>query len=604
MSLKEKLMLDQWITLAIIAVAIILLVFTRLRPDLIALMVLATLGLSQVVGESKVFSGFSSSAVMTILGISMISIALQQTGVANALGRLIYQLGKHSELLLVLLVSLVSALLSLFMNNIAAVGILLPAIMSLSRRSQTTPNRLLIPLAFGTILGGMTTLLTTSNIIVSGALKDAGFKGFGLLDFLPIGGPVVVVGILYLITLGRQLMPVSSESDKNQLTKSLGERLNARYFPTQNLTQLRVNPESPLIGKKVSSCDPIRNNSLHILSILHDKRRSLIPISNSIIHGGDILVIQGNCPPEVAQELKLQLISSPDSKIEIGNPELPLAEFVLSPHASLIGKTLCEIDFRVNTNLHVLGIWRGEVPLFDNLSKEKLRSGDTLLVQGSAESIHQLLGNRDLLLLEEDPDTVFRPQKFWLALAITLITLGLAALDIFPIALVVLAGAAILILTGCLTLNDAYQRIEWRAIFLIAGLWPLSIAISQTGLAANLINALLKSINPASPLLIAAIFLIISMLFTQFMSGPVTPIIITPLALAAAKNFGIDPHPLAMMVALGCSLAFMSPIAHPVNIMVMNPGGYSFKDYFKVGLPLTLLSILTILTGLHLIWGL
>jgi di/tricarboxylate transporter len=177
-------------------------------------------------------------------------------------------------------------------------------------------------------------------------------------------------------------------------------------------------------------------------------------------------------------------------------------------------------------------------------------------------------------------------------------------LDILPVALVVLTGAVLLLLTGCMSLNDAFQHIEWKAIFLIAGMWPLTIAIRDTGLAASATTAMLNWLGPVSPLIVAAFFLLISMLFTQFMSGPVAPIIIIPLALSAAANFGIDPHPLALAVALGCSLAFITPLSHPVNIMVMNPGGYTFKDYTKVGLPLTLLAIVTILAGLHFIWGL
>ncbi|PKN90672.1 MAG: hypothetical protein CVU45_02125 [Chloroflexi bacterium HGW-Chloroflexi-7] len=265
---------------------------------------------------------------------------------------------------------------------------------------------------------------------------------------------------------------------------------------------------------------------------------------------------------------------------------------------------MCEINFRIRYGLIVLALWRQGNPIHDNISNLKLQTGDALLVQGGAEYISLLEQEKDFVLLEEDPDSVIRPKKLGLALLITVLTLGFAAFDILPVALVVLAGATLLLVTGCMSLNDAFQRIEWKAIFLIAGMWPLTIAIRETGLAAGLTTSMLDWLGPVSPLIIAAFFLLISMLLTQFMSGPVAPIIIIPLALSAAKNFGIDPHPLALAVALGCSLAFITPLGHPVNIMVMNPGGYTFKDYARVGFPLTLLSITVILLGLHFIWGL
>ncbi|KAF0109794.1 MAG: hypothetical protein FD147_2065 [Chloroflexi bacterium] len=592
------------ITILVILVAIILLIATRLRPDLIALMVMLSLGLTGVVDQTRIFSGFSSSAVMTILGISMISVALQQTGVANAIGRFIFRSSKRSEVLLILLVTLASATLSLFMNNIAAVGVLLPAVMSLSRRSQTPPSRLLMPLAFGTILGGMATLLTTSNIIVSGALKDAGLPSFGMLDYFPIGAPVVVVGILYIITLGRKLLPRTQTTDQDQSPRELSERLKKLYLLDKNLTHLLVLPGSPLANQTIAAGGWSSQINLIILGVVRNKKNLFAPPSQTVILDGDIVVARGIFEPRQLEGLRLERVPSSSINPSLTDNMNPLAEVILSPHSRLIGKNLCEINFRVSYGLTVLSIWRQGKPLLTNYSKLNLQVGDALLVQGSAENIHQLQQDQDLLLLEEDPDTVFLPKKLVLAVLITLVTLSIAAVGILPVAQVVLAGAVLLLLTGCMNLNDAFHRIEWKAIFLIAGMWPLTIAIRETGLATGLIDFLLKLLGPVSPLVVAAFFLFLSMLFTQLMSGPVAPIIIFPLALTAAQHFGIDPRPLALAVALGCSLAFITPLGHPVNIMVMNPGGYTFKDFFRVGLPLTIIAFFTILAGLHFIWGL
>jgi di/tricarboxylate transporter len=316
-----------------------------------------------------------------------------------------------------------------------------------------------------------------------------------------------------------------------------------------------------------------------------------------------VVVIRGELDLLDLETLKLESIP-PSPTTTLVDTRYPLVELIITPHSSLLGKTLREINFRVRYGLTVLGIWRQGNPILEQISTIGLQPGDALLVQGAANFVHQIQGESDLILLEEDPDLVPQPKKLALAIGITITTLTLAALDVFPVPLVVLAGAVLLLLTGCMKMNDAIHRIEWKAIFLIAGMWPLTIAIRESGLAANLTEGLLSWLGPIPPLAVAAVFLFLSMLFTQFLSGPVTPIIIIPLALSAAKNYGIDPQPLALAVALGCSLAFITPFSHPVNVMVMNPGGYRFKDFFRVGLPLTVLAFLTILAGLHFIWGL
>lgn len=591
------------ITLIVIFSAIFLLGFTKLRPDLIALMVLLALGLTGVVRSGDIFSGFSNSAVMTILGISMISVALQQTGAANAIGRMIFKFSRHNETLTIFLVTVSSAVLSLFMNNIAAVGVLMPAVMSLSRKSQTAPAKLLIPLAYGTILGGMATLLTTSNIIVSGALKASGLPGFGLLDYFPVGAPVVVVGILYLVTVGRKLLPRTNPGGFQTTPRTLAAKLGEFYNFDKNLHHYKILPGSPLIDQQVFSSLLCSIENIQILRLIGPKFVQQLPDQDAIFKAGNVVMIRGELEPANLENLKVESIP-PSPNATLVDARYPLIELILTPHSSLNGKTLREINFRARYGLTVLGIWRQGNPILEKVSAISLQPGDALLVQGTANHIHQIKGDPDLILLEEDPDIVPQPKKLALALLITLATLTFAALDIFPVPLVVLAGVVLLLLTGCMKMNDALQRIEWKAIFLIAGMWPLTIAIRETGLAANLTEGLLTTLGTIPPLAVAAVFLFLSMLFTQFLSGPVAPLIIIPLALAAAKNYGIDPQPLALAVALGCSLGFISPLGHPVNIMVMNPGGYTFKDFFRVGLPLTLLAFFTILAGLHFIWGL
>lgn len=591
------------LTLIVLAAAAILLVSERLRPDLIALMVMLTLGLGQVLSPEQTFAGFSGSAVITILGISIISEGLRQTGSAQMLGSWMHRLGRGSEARLIAATMLISAFVSLFMNNIAAVGVVLPAVATLARRTGTRPWRLMMPLAFGTTLGGMATLLTTSNIILSGALREAGQQPFGLLDFLPIGIPVVLVGTLYMVTAGRALLPAGNGSASEDRFITQSSRLSRLYRLSRDMHLLKILPDCPVVRQSLRQADWGRATGLNILGIVRGKTLVLAPRSDEILQPYDQLLVQGRLDPEKLSGYCLKEIKEKDLP-EIADQATTLAEAVIAPHAGMIGKSLAQVRFREKYGLNVAAIWRDGKPILSNLGDLTLRYGDTLLLHGPAGAIHLLNQDSELILLEEDPDAVLRPSRHRTALAITALTLAAASITNLPVAEVVLAGAVLMLLTGCLSLNEAYRNIEWKAIFLIAGMWPLSTALTTTGLAVAGIEGV-QSLFPAlSPLGFAALLMAAAFLLTQLMSGQVAALVLAPLALAAAAGSGLDARGLAMAVALGCSLAFATPFGHPVNIMVMSPGGYTLKDYLRVGLPLTVLVYFTVLGGLALFWGL
>jgi di/tricarboxylate transporter len=590
-------------TLILTLVAAILLISELLRPDLVALIVMVILGLVGIVSPQDTFSGFSGSAVMTLLGISIISEGLHQTGVTHWLGTLMYKLGRQSEAHLVLITMLVSAGLSLFMNNIAAVGVLLPAVMTLSRQTRVPPSRLMMPLAYGTVLGGMATLLTTSNIIVSGTLRDAGFKPFGLLDFFPIGAPLVLIGVVYMLTLGRRLLPKENPASPAEPSQLLRMKLANLYQIQKSIFEVEVLPESPMANLSILNGKWSTKLGGNIIGITHNSQTNLAPSNDRIIYAGDRLLVQGEVDLERLPRLGLRLAMHSEGTPDIASATTVLAEVVISPHAGIIGRSLRQLGFREHYNLNVLGIWRGNKPILSRLADLPLRFGDALLVQGTAERIRVLEQESDLILLQEDPDAVLKPGKHRRALLITLLTLGVAATGILPVAIVVMVGAVLMVLSNCINMNDAYHGIEWKAIFLIAGMWPLSIAIRATGLADLTVRSLINLVGQVPPLVIAALLLCLALVLTQLMSGQVASLVLAPLALAAASLVKVDPRGMAMAVALGCSLAFPTPFGHPVNIMVMSPGGYSFRDYLRVGLPLTILVMAGILVGLKLFWN-
>ncbi len=589
--------------LVILSVVSFLLIQGRIRPDLAALIALAVLGLTGLVTPQQAFSGFASSAVMTILAISIVSEGLHQSGISKFLSQKMFQLGKRNESRLVFVTVIAAALLSLFMNNIAAAGVLMPAVIALSRRTRIAPSKLLMPLAFGTILGGMATLLTTSNIIVSDSLRMAGYKPFGLLDFLPIGVVVVAVGALYLTALGRRILPARFPAGQVARAERLHAELAGLYGLRKNLSELQVLEGSCMAGINIKEADWAHRLGINILGISRGGHITFGPRGDEVIHPGDVLLVQGEVVPSEVDICGLKILPRVKTPREVADENIVLGEVILSPRATMGGKTLKDIHFRDKYRLNVVAIWREGQPLREGLADIPLRFGDALLVQGSPLEMRLLRDDRDFILLEEDPDAVFQPTKAGRAAAILFMVLGIAAFGWLPVAEVSLVGAILMILAGCLTMDDAYRSIEWKAIFLIAGMWPLGIAIGSSGLA-HTIADYLGGVSLYGSETLAFVLILVGLALTQLLGSQVASIVLTPIGLTLAAAVGADPRAIGMAIALSCSLAFLTPLGHPVNVMVMGSGGYSFRDYIRVGGPLTLIVLIIIMIGLKVFWGL
>jgi di/tricarboxylate transporter len=453
------------------------------------------------------------------------------------------------------------------------------------------------------LLGGMATLLTTSNIIVSGALREAGYAHYGLLDFLPIGAPIVVAGTLYMVLVGRRLLPREYPSRQAARGQALQAALFSLYGIEKHLNNIAVLPGAAMAGQSIADGQWYPRLGLSVVGLIRGGHLRMAPKKEECIDEGDILLVQGEPQTEQLARYGLKLLENPALPIRVADETVVLAEVVLTPRTSLVGKGLREIHFREKYGFNVLALWREGNPLVQGIPDIPLRFGDALLVQGPAMRLQILRSEPDFIVLEEDPDPVIRPSRARLALTITLVVLGIAAFDWLPMAVVAMAGAVLLLITDCVNMEDIYRSVEWKAIFLIAGMWPLSTAIRSSGLADHAVGAILAQIGVPSPLVVAAILLITSMGVTQIIGGQVASLILAPLALSAAHTIQSDPRGLGMAVALGCSLGFMTPFGHPVNIMVMSSGGYTFRDFIKVGTPLTILVIAIILIGLRLFWG-
>ena len=592
-------------TLGIVVAAAVLIIVQRRRADLIALLVLAGLGLSGLVKPSVLFNGFSSSAVLTILAVSIISEGLRQTGVTHQIGRLISRFGRQDERRLILAVMVIAALLSLIMNNVAVIIIMLPAVTSLSRRAQVMPSRLLIPLAYGTILGGMATLLTTSNIIVSGLLIGAGLRSFGLLDFLPIGIPAILLGTAYMVFWGRRLLPSRYPAGEAARFQRIHNELESIYGLNKNLVRMSVKPGSSMGNQTLREGRWMQRVGVWVVGILRGGQIHFAPPPDECILENDVILAQGLPQPDVLARYNLELLRIPEGEaFGPSDGESILGELVIAPHNKLEGKSLKDLQFREKFGFNVLAIWREGRAIQENTGELALQYGDALLVQGPAARLPLLRSEGDFIVLEEEEDLVQKPGKAYLASVTTLIALGAAASGYVPVAEASLVGAACMLLTNCLNMDDAYRAIEWRVIFLIAGLWPLSMAISSTGLATLAINTVQLLFGRLSAPLFAALLLGAALVVTLLLGGRIAALLLSPLVLSAGQVLGADPRSMGMALALGCSLAFMTPYSHPINLTIMSPGGYTAKDFLKAGLPMTLLVGAVILLGLHFFWGL
>jgi di/tricarboxylate transporter len=591
--------------LAVVLIAALLLIATRIRADLVALLTLVTLALSGLVTPAEAFAGFSSPAVITILAVFIISEAMHQTGLTLVLGQRLLRLSGGGERRAVLFTTLAGALLSLFMNNLAAAGVLLPGVMSLSRHSRIAPSRLLMPLAFGTILGGMATLLTTANIVVSGTLRQAGLEPFTLLSFLPIGIPIVLAGTGYLALGGRRLLAERYPAGQSARVVRLRAELESLYGIEHTLCEVRVQPGSSLGDMSLREGDWAARLGLTVVGVARAGHVLVSPSPDEVIREGDVVLAHGKPKEELLTAHGLSLQARPEMVHEIADGAAVLGEVVLSPRAHSVGKTLRELRFRERYGLNVLALWRRNTPVIEGISEMRLQPGDALLVQGTAARFSLLRDQRDFLLLEEDPDAILRPRKAPLAAVITLGALVAAAMGWLPVAVATLAGAALLMLTGCVSMDDGYHAIEWRAIFLIAGMWPLGTALVGTGLADLAADALLRVAHGMPAIVLAATLLLTAGALSQVIGGQVAvPILLGPIAIAIGHGTGIDPRGLAMAVALGSSLGFLTPVGHPVNTLVMGPGGYTTRDFLRVGGLLLAILVPIILAGLHLFWNL
>ncbi len=621
--------IEMWITIFILSGAILLFVTEWLQVDLVALGVVISLMLTKILTPEEALAGFSSPIVITVAALFIVGGAVMETGLADTISQKIIKFaGKSSFKLLILIMGTV-ALLSGFISDTGTVAVMAPAIISISRKRNINPSKLLIPLSFGSLLGGAMTLIgTPPNIVVSDLLLENGFSPFQFFDFTPIGLTLLISGILFLGSTSRWLLPDHKSKIELQRVDSPEELVQVYKLP-QDLYRLRVRIQSQLIGKTIQQIDlrgtyevtvleilrsrEVRSRSRGpeiLLNLLEDESLSIKPSPETLIQANDILVCQGKINDishaAASLQLGLQPAEAEDQKALVNN-EVGVAEILLPPRSRLIGKTLVSAHFGRLYQLTVLGINRPGINGNLSLKETELQFGDILFVQGAWKNIHALTNQRRDFVVVGQPEAIKgSPMRSKMILS-ALILAGMLILLItnwLPLATTALLAAFLMVISGCLKMKDAYNSVDWRSIILIAGMLPMATALQKTGLVQVGTDWMASTLGGLGDLpTLAALFLITS-LFTQVISNTATTVLIAPIAFSLAIRLGYQPQAFLMLVAIAASTAFASPVASPVNTLVMGSGNYRFSDYLKVGIPLIFISMAITIFLLPLLWPL
>ena len=778
------------IVLAILGAVIILLITEWTPLEVLAMLVMGMLAITGIVTPKEALAGFSNPAVVTIWAVFILSGGLTRTGIANILGRQLLKVAGGGEKILIVIIMIIAGGLSAFMNNVAVAALMLPVIMDIARKTSRSPSILLMPLAYGSLLGGLTTMIgTPPNILVSEALRDNGLEPFSLFDFSPVGLLVMVGGIAFIAMVGTRMLP---KRNLSQETTAQERDFRSAYRLKDHLFQIRIPDQSVLVGKTLAksrigaalrlnvigitrgnqtllappiteviqaedqlivegnrdqihemnhwgqllaeegAVDPavlfthgmqvarlkIKSDSayahqtlsdigfrsrfgLNVLGIARDDRQISEDLKARPLRAGDVLLVHGSLealtdlgdhapfqPPEilspedVAQfevlgdrlrrlrvpaRSKLVGLSLSESRLgdavdvqilviirrdgtarvpassdrfeaddqlivagttdmisillmqglegifietdthrpdqsTIEDERVGLVEATLSPHSVLSGMSLREIHFRDKYGLTVLAIWRKGKAYRDALRDMPLQFGDALLLYGPWEKLNLLGREPDFLVLTETAQQAPREKKAKVALAIMAAVLVPVILGWLPIYIAVVVGAASMVLTRCLTMEEAYRYIEWKAVFLIAGMLPLGTALDNTGAARLLAEGVVGVVGPFGPHAVLAGLMLITFMATSVIPTAALVVLMVPIALKTAAGLGISPYPLMMGIAMAASSSFTSPVSHPANVLVMGPGGYRFIDYVKLGLPLTLVVFVILMIFIPFFW--
>lgn len=583
--------------LLVILVATMVLLATEWVPvDVIGIAVMLSLIMTGLLPAEDAFAGFGSDTVMMLLGLLIMTAALIRTGVVESVGRLILRRTQISANSILLVVMITAGSLSAFLSNTASTAFFLPVVLGLSQRLKVSASRLLMPLAFATILASSLTLISTStNLVVNGVITQYGLEPMTMFELTPVGLPIAIAGIAYMFLIGQRLIPDRASANDLQLTSDYAY-----------LTEVVILPDSSLIDQTLEESGLGRDLDLTVLRIVRDKKRYITPGANTQLMEGDLLLVEGLRDDILKIKDTAGIDLKADYKMadpEIEGEELQLAEIIILQGSPFVQRTLKTLRFRERYNLQVLAVNRNNETIRRKLSSISLRVGDTILVQGTTQNLSTLASDDTLRIVGSLPGNRHNTRRAPIAIAIFVGVLLAASLNILSIPVAVLLGAALTFVTKCITPQEAYRQIEWTIIILVGSMLALGVAMETTGTADYLAGLVVGIAGDIGGIGLLTLFFVLAVLLTQPMSNQAAAIVLIPVAIQTANQLGLNPRTFAMMIAVAASCSYLTPL-EPACLMVYGPGRYKFMDFVKVGALLTGIVYLIAIFMVPMVWPL
>ncbi|MEM9923913.1 MAG: SLC13 family permease [Cyanobacteria bacterium P01_D01_bin.50] len=593
-----------FLTLIIVFLTLISFIGEWFPVDITAIGVMVLLMALGLVTPEEGISGFGNSATITVMAMFILSAGISRTGAIAVVNDLLLKWGGKHLTKQILAIGIITGPISGLINNTAVVAVFLPVVEDWCKKQGMSPSKLLMPLSFVTILGGMlTTIGTSTNVLASGLSEKLGYGAFSLFQFTELGLIIFTVGLAYLTFIAPRLLPNRKIRSNNTVTQD--------YDLKDYVSEIVVAPSSNLVGQTLRQSKLQRKFDLDVLEIIRNDNHFPQPFADKLLQGGDILMVRGGkeCLLKVKDERGIEFL--PDVQFgdkswekNLSSGEESIAEVLILSNSNLIGSTLKDIRFRQRYNATVLAIRRGEELVRERLGKVKLRFGDVLLLQGPNQSFLGLQTSRDLLFIGDRDLETLRREKAGIAVGIGLGVVLAAAFGILPILVSALLGVLLMVLSGCLKPGEVYQAVRWDIIFLLAGLIPLGIAMDKSGTTQWLAQNLVAIGGNLSGYWLLTFFYLVTVLITEILSNNASVVLLLPVAVEVAKSLSFNPMAFILVVTFAASSSFMTPIGYQTNTMVYSPGGYKFIDFARVGAPLSLLMALIVPPLIILLYGL
>ncbi|HKG46029.1 MAG TPA: SLC13 family permease [Pyrinomonadaceae bacterium] len=583
------------IVLALLIIALVLFSLERIPIEVVSILLVMALVLTNTLTVGEAFAGFGNDIVITIAGLFILTGGLAKTGVIDLVGRRLHRTAGNSEFRITALIMFAAAFCAAVMKNTTTTAMFLPVVLGIAARRNLSPSKLLMPLAFGAILGGTCTLIGTStNLAVSGALPRYGIQPFTMFELTRVGVIIVGVGMLYMLLLGLRLLP----------RRRSAESLTEQYHVRQYMTEVIVLDDSPLIGKSLGQARIGDELDLTVLGILRGAEHRIAPNPQAQIKADDLLLVQGRVEDILKVKAEAGIEIKPDFKLNdsvLESKEAELFEAMVPRGSDFIGRTLKRLDIRNRYGVVVLAIDRHGVDLLSKISRVRLRFGDVLLIQGNRQQVEALAADRQILLLEEISEKHPRPEKQRWALLAFGIFLFFSLTHLVPLPIAVLLGVMLLLATQSVRMSEVYEIIDWRLLILIACMMSFGVAMEKTGADQYLADLIVRGTGHYGPMAVLAGFFLMTVGLTQPMSNQAAALVMLPISVKTALALGLNPRTFAITVTYAASCSFLTPL-EPACVLVYTPGHYRFLDFLKVGTLLTVAVFAIVIWFVPVFW--